>query len=222
MLIAFTLVAHVALTTPQDAAGRIQEMLRGFDDDLAGISMLIDDGMLADTENPQTGMITLSATEQGSDGLHALSVIDVFPAEPADEAGIKAGDRIVAIGPRRIEHEPNAVIQSLIEGAAGPVAITVRRSGTEHIAIISRRPLRCTARAVQAFDRAKWHREVTETHELIAALRAMTELQSDNPSALQSVVNKIPNLQSRILQLIKLITGDFQATVLQQCSSLHE
>ena len=58
-------------------------------------------------------------------------VTDVFPNSPADEAGIRAGDEIVAIDGRKVD-SAEAVIQTISQKQAGDrIALDLDRNGDE-------------------------------------------------------------------------------------------
>lgn len=59
-----------------------------------------------------------------------VTVVGVLPGTPADEAGLRPGDRIVAVDGRRLEGAPVETVQSLIRGREGTeVRLEVEREG---------------------------------------------------------------------------------------------
>ncbi len=184
-----------------------------------GMRLFTDDDMRKDILSPQTGMLVFSRPDPGPDGFHQLFVLHVFPSEPADEAGIQPGDRILFIGNRRIEHESSAVAYGLMEEKAGPISLVIERGGDAQTVIVVRRPLDCIARAAAAFDRAKWHGQIAILREMITKTRMLVQRNPESPEILKSAVAQFSKMQSMIIEVAQQISDDFQATAFEQCSS---
>lgn len=155
MLLFAIISLALASTTPDDPvqmrASLIAHVQR-FDAQLEDLRTKINDGFMTNLDKPETGMVVESG-DRDTDGLHPVLVTAVFKDGPASRAGIRTGDRIVAIGPRVLEHETTTVVEMLLEGTPGPVALTIRR-GTTHIVVsVERRPLPCLRRALTAVDK---------------------------------------------------------------------
>lgn len=138
-------------TMRRDLIGHVQRL----DAQLKELRGKINDGFMTNLDKPETGMLVNVSDVGDENGLHPVSVVAVFGGGPAAKAGIKSGDRILAIGPRKLEHETKTVVELLLEGQPGPVTVTVRRGPSTVDLTIDRHPLACLREAIGSVDK-RW------------------------------------------------------------------
>jgi hypothetical protein len=140
------------------------------------------DRFAADNTLPKTGLLVGSADAPGDDGLHALTVLGILRPSPAEDAGVRPGDRILRIGTRRIEHEPTDVAYLLLEDKPGSVMLAVAR-GTETLELtLHRRPLACLRAAAEHLDTRKWRAQLAQLRELLTTIADQLEKLSELPA----------------------------------------
>ncbi|NMA82692.1 MAG: S41 family peptidase [Epulopiscium sp.] len=140
-----------SVSTPQEAAGVIQEVMEWIQDQYVGEEVVIEellDGALKgifSTLDPYSTYYTReeyqSYIEQvtgtfGGIGVQMranpsdLEIVQVFSGSPAEKAGIKQGDTIEEINGKSIEGQTLNEITSQIKGPINtPVTLTLRRAG---------------------------------------------------------------------------------------------
>jgi hypothetical protein len=157
----FAVIALAAtLTAPAAADTAAQAVLiRG----TASMDRILDEaeaylrgGIVEEPRGPRTGLIVFSPSEKGEDGLHAVWVVGVMAGGPAARAGIMAGDRILAIGARRLEHETTDIVVLLLDLKPGPVTLSLSRGGTQLQATVVREPMGCLLAIPDAIGRDSW------------------------------------------------------------------
>ena len=105
----------------------IEGMLRALDDDYATY-IASDD--VARFDQLLEGRYTGVGLWLGRDSTGAVEVVSVLPASPAAQAGLLVGDRVVAVGERRVGSSPVVDVVEELRGAPGTaVTIAVRRAG---------------------------------------------------------------------------------------------
>jgi carboxyl-terminal processing protease len=87
---------------------------------------------------------------------HGLRVVDVFPGTPAAQAGLKAGDLIVAVGGTSLIGRSTTSATGLITGQQGTqVTLTVLRGGTRHVISLRRANVLVTSGGVLVYHGIK-------------------------------------------------------------------
>ncbi|HLW49058.1 MAG TPA: S41 family peptidase [bacterium] len=82
-------------------------------------------------------------------GVHWVFVDNVFPGSPAEAAGLKRFDKIVAVGATSLRDASVQQASQLIRGPAGsPVVLTIERAGSPNQVTVTRAPIQ--ARPVTA------------------------------------------------------------------------
>lgn len=193
--------------------------LDAFDRDIGVFTKLIDTRFDADAPAPKLGIVIASAEDPDENGLHALTVENVVKDAPADVAGISTGDRIVAVGPRRITHETEKVFRLLAERAAGPIELTVRRNGIERTVIVNRTPLACLQRASSRIDLTKWHTNVAQLRHVSDMIRSEIDNEAVGPPEYRYRVAKdhVVRLYGLIGELGQAFSNEMLSAAAAEC-----
>jgi C-terminal processing protease CtpA/Prc len=125
---------------------------------------------------PTTGMVVVSPEGTDADGLHRLVVRSVFTDGPAGRDGIMPGDRIMAIGPRRLEHETVPVFHILVDADVGPIELVVRRDGTERTVVVHREISDCLERTRHHMNIPLWQEKIVLLRRACASFRSTLAL----------------------------------------------
>lgn len=100
----------------------------------------------------------------------ALAVVSVTPGGPAAQAGIRLGDRLVAVDGRPIGGRDPALAAALLEGPEGDsVRLTLARAGRQREVTLAREPVAAETVAAERRDDILWVR--------VAGFSALTERQ---------------------------------------------
>jgi carboxyl-terminal processing protease len=93
--------------------------------------------------NPGFSGIGIMITGQAdAAGVHWVFVDNVFPGSPAEAAGLKRFDKIVAVGDTSLRDANVQQASQLIRGPAGtPVVLTIQRAGTPTQVTVTRAPI---------------------------------------------------------------------------------
>ncbi len=196
--------------------------LNALDQELTDMYAQVQSGFKEDTATPRSGMVVSSRTQPGEDALHALIVLRVFRGEPADVAGIKAGDRILFIGKRHIEHETTEIAYTLLDGTAGPLSVTISREQKTYSIQIIRAPLRCAQNAVEKFDRAKWLRRITILRECTTDLNSAVQKYPNDQEKLEVVLSELIRIRRLLPIFINSMQLDFKDDVWTACPGNDE
>ena len=145
--------------------------INAFDATLAKSARIFANGPGPGADAPITGLLLDSDEEPGPDGFHAVTVHAVLIGGPADAAGILPGDRILAIGPRRMEHETVQVVRLLLEGRGGPATLTIGRNGGTTTVVVHRAPLPCMHSALVLTNPVEWQAKVAGLKKASGMLR---------------------------------------------------
>lgn len=211
----FTLVflaGAVAAEVPMDSTEHralIAQTTQQLKADLSWWEKAITTRLGDDVARPQTGIMAMSDPEIGSDRLHAATISAVVVASPADTAGLKPGDRILFIGKRRIEHEPDFVLRELLDGKPGSIVLTVQRSQKQLTYTVHRQPLKCLKAAMDQLDFDVWERQV-------AILERATDIVADLGANESSDDTTLSELISQLIQIREILTeklGDMLRTI---------
>ncbi len=175
----FAVFLAVGTPLPKEQLAEVREILnRQLEEIDTVLTMLEHDiasGTLIDTTVPQPGIVLNSEDEvDTSNGFHPVRVIAVYTGGPADRAGIRPGDRMLAIGPRHLEHETTKVVYLLLTQAKSPVVLTIQHpDGTPEVLSVELKPLKCVGSAVRAMDKARILRKAKDLHEISRNARTM-------------------------------------------------
>jgi exonuclease VII small subunit len=182
MLTVFVLAAMLAapsepMTVPE-VQKRIEGHLQTFQDKLVYVHTLLKGGAESAFENslrePDTGMSIKSMPSPDASGLHPLEILTVFPGDPAEEAGIKPGDRIGK--------------------APNPLSMTILREQNELHVSVNQRPLHCMERAIAQFDRTKWLQQIELLQQQTTKLQDALKQYPDNIELLRETVRELKGM----------------------------
>lgn len=109
-------------------------------------------------DQPQLG-VELDSRDEGLGGDHPprhTYVTGVFKGSPADKAGIKPGDRILAIGEEELDFENGIAVRLYLANHPDTVPLKIGRDGQVLTLNVPRAPLPCMRIVYDRFDQAKW------------------------------------------------------------------
>ncbi len=218
-------IAPVQETQTTDIVPLLKAQIETVDASYAELSAFLLTKFAGDTERATTGMTVVSMPEPGADGLHEASVVMVFRKGPAQDAGINPGDRILFIGARRIEHEPTAVIASLINGDGTPksVQLTLRNGDADRTVTINRRPLDCMKVAAQAMDTAHWIEHIANIREIgLARMRSELAEHPGDRAVLATIARQVVELAELLPEVTGVIGAKLNEMTNQYCEARFE
>ncbi len=170
------------------------------------------------TAQPMVGLVVQSDLEMDSSGLHALTVIGVPIDEPGDRAGIRRGDRIMAIGQRRIEHEPAEVAYLLLDNGPGPINLTIRRDGQDLVRTIQRAPMTCVQRAAKKLNVGTWQDNLADFYKEFRMIREQLLKDPVGDDLIQTITGKIRELEEQLLTTRGRVEADINELVSKECT----
>lgn len=216
MFLAMLVVAGQAALPPELDAKR-QHTIRDLGtvrESVMEFAGYVDTRFSADTDQPKTGLLVMSAQESGEDGLHAVTVLGVHHGSPAAQAGVLPGDRIVRIDRRRIEHEPTMVVHLLLDDKPGPVTVVVSRHTQTLELTVHRRPLPCLRRAASSVDVRTWRRQLATMRELLdVAVRQLRTLDRLPPEEREPAVDAAAAAAGAVADLLPKLGENVRTTL---------
>lgn len=220
LLLALLLQAAPVSQSLTEARAVVARGLDEFDRDVQKLAAFMETRFDADANVPKTGIAVESAESTGEDGLHALTVMRVLVGGPADIAGVRPGDRIVAVGRRRITHESEKVFQIIADGAPGLIELTLSRNGTTRTVTIDRAPLACLQRSSDRIDLTKWRAKIAELRRLSGMVRSELDDESITPAQMRYSAAKdhVVALYGLIRVLAGEYSGEMMAAADAECS----
>src|SRR5579883_1269162 len=95
------------------------------------------------TGNPSfTGIGVEITSQKDSSGTQSIWIVNVFPGSPAEQAGLKRFDRLVAVDGRSLANKTTSDASQWIRGTAGSsVTLTIERSGQSMQVSVTRAPI---------------------------------------------------------------------------------
>lgn len=199
-MLALTMVVLLQVSVPSTVETRekLMEGVRGLESALDEFETIITRRLSEHAAKPHTGLRSESAEAVGSDNLHALTVVSVIPDGPADVAGIRTGDRIIAIGLRSITHESSEIAEGLLNNGSGVLSLEIERDCERRSASIARSPLPCLQKAVDDIDEATWLALVSKFRVANALLREWLDETPDR------TLTQLYELNKRYQQLLSI------------------
>jgi hypothetical protein len=224
LVLALLLQSSHVITEP--ALPSRDELLAAYDQAAAGVTEIIDrlpERLGVRSDHPHLGF-TMHTDELGTgpDGnprRHTF-VLAVFRGSPAHTAGIRPGDRIVAIGTVQCDTlKPNAVLFYLADHPV-TVPFTLERDGKQFAVSVRRAPLPCAATTWRAFPEAQWRGRMTFLRDLIRAKRAaMASTTLTRDQTLQAMTD-YQSTATLITGALEQMSGQLNPALSPQCSLL--
>jgi hypothetical protein len=202
---------------PEDARAVVVKGAEAFDELLGEAKTYLQGDLIDEPLGPRTGLFVFSPPEPGPDGLHALWVIDVFPDGPAERAGVMPGDRILAIGPRKLEHETTATALDLLDLVPGPVTLTLSRGGTELQVTVARAPLPCMLAIPDVIGRNEWLARFASLRELVGMVREKARDESLTLEQLVALKQELERLYVKFQAMDQVLIMSINGAILSAC-----
>lgn len=206
MHLVFALLLQSSHVITEPSLPSREELIAAYDQAAAGVSEIIDhlpERLGVRPDFPHLGF-TMHTDELGTDPngfpKRYTFVVSVFRESPAYAAGIRAGDRIVAIGSVQCDTlKPNAVLFYLADHPV-TVPLTLERNDRHFTVSVRRAPLPCADATWRVFPEAQWRDRMSFLRDLILAKRtAMASTTLTRDQTIQAITD--------IRQTVNLITS---------------
>ncbi|HEX8756260.1 MAG TPA: S41 family peptidase [Steroidobacteraceae bacterium] len=153
--------------------------------------------------------VGIEVTADGS----AVKIVSAIQGSPADRAGLRAGDEIVAIDGKGVGSDVNGAIAHMRGVSGSTVTLTVRRAGVQHLMSFPLRRANVEVHSVSYQGLSPGYGYVrieefsdTTPDELTAAI---SKLQRDNPGGLQGLVLDLRDNPGGVLESGVAVADDF-------------
>jgi carboxyl-terminal processing protease len=150
--------------------------------------------------------------EVAADG-SAVKIVDAIEGSPADQAGLRAGDEIVAIDGREVGADVNGAIEHMRGVSGSTVTLTIQRAGTTGLLKFALRRANVEVHSVayQSLAPGIGYVRIDEfsdtTPDEVTA--AMSALQRDNHAALRGLVLDLRDNPGGVLESGVAVADDF-------------
>jgi C-terminal processing protease CtpA/Prc len=149
-------------------------------------------------------------------------VVSVFAGSPAHRAGVKVGDRILAIGARKLEHESTDIAGGLLDLKPGPVVLTLNRGGTALTVTINREPLACLLEVAPEIRRGIWMTQIDRLRKLNAVLREVAGSPTVGALELDALSREGTERYKDYKALSEMLDFSINQTIQSKCQGMRE
>jgi carboxyl-terminal processing protease len=143
----------------------------------------------------------------------AVKILHAIQGSPADQAGLRAGDEIVAIDGREVGSDVSGAIEHMRGASGSTVTLTIHRAGTAGLLNFAMRRANVAVHSVSFQSLAPGYGYVriedfsdTTPDEVNAAV---SKLQSDNPGGLRGLVLDLRDNPGGVLESGVAVADDF-------------
>jgi hypothetical protein len=210
----------VAQANPPEAsaptAAAVKEELRQLTEILTDVSEAIEVWQPPDIDRPEAGILFYSSELPGTDGFHRATVILTFREGPSHAAGIRPGDRLIAIGNRRIEHETESILHFLIQGPTGPLELTLEREGKRFTTVVERQPMPCMHKAGKAFKKKMWRGRLKI---MLGATKELSKKLEKEPALAPAIHHQLMRLVAITQSMHEPLRHQETAAILKACKA---
>jgi carboxyl-terminal processing protease len=186
--------------------------IRGMVSSLDPHSAYLDDEEFEETRLSTMGSYPGVGIEVAADG-STVKILHAIQGSPADQAGLRAGDQIVAIDGREVGSDVNGAIERMRGVAGSTVTLTIRRAGTDGPKSFVMRRAKVEVHSVSFQDLTPGYGYVridefsdTTPDEVTAAI---SRLQRDNPGGLRGLVLDMRDNPGGVLESGVAVADDF-------------
>ena len=186
--------------------------IRGMVSSLDPHSAYLDSEEFEETRLSTMGSYPGVGIEVAADGA-AVKILDAIQGSPADQAGLRAGDEIVAIDGKEVGSDVNGAIEHMRGVSGSTVTLTIRRAGTPGVMNFALRRANVEVHSVAFESLAPGYGYVridefsdTTPDEVNAAI---SKLQRDNPGGLRGLVLDLRDNPGGVLESGVAVADDF-------------
>jgi carboxyl-terminal processing protease len=212
------LFAEVYEHVKRDYVDRISDQklmdaaIRGMVSSLDPHSAYLDSEEFEETRLSTMGSYPGVGIEVTADG-SVVKIVHAIQGSPAEQAGLRAGDDIVAIDGKEVGSDVNGAIERMRGVSGSPVTLTVHRTGTVGLMSFALRRANVEVRSVsyQSLGDGYGYVRIEEfsdtTPDEVNA--AISNLQRDNPRGLQGLVLDLRDNPGGVLESGVAVADDF-------------
>ena len=186
--------------------------IRGMVSSLDPHSAYLDSEEFEETRLSTMGSYPGVGIEVAADG-SAVKILHAIQGSPADQAGLRAGDEIVAIDGKEVGSDVSGAIEHMRGVSGSSVTLTIRRAGTPGVLNFAMRRANVEVHSVDYQSLAPGYGYVriedfsdTTPDEVSAAV---SKLQRDNPGGLQGLVLDLRDNPGGVLESGVAVADDF-------------
>ncbi|MGH8269601.1 MAG: S41 family peptidase, partial [Steroidobacteraceae bacterium] len=186
--------------------------IRGMVSSLDPHSAYLDSEQFEETRLSTMGSYPGVGIEVTADG-SAVKIVSAIQGSPADRAGLRAGDEIVAIDGKGVGSDVNGAIAHMRGVTGSTVSLTIRRAGVQRPMDFALRRANVEVHSVSYQSLAPGYGYIridefsdTTPDEVNAA---MSKLQRDNPAGLQGLVLDMRDNPGGVLESGVAVADDF-------------
>jgi carboxyl-terminal processing protease len=186
--------------------------IRGMVSSLDPHSAYLDSEEFEETRLSTMGSYPGVGIEVAADG-SAVKILHAIQGSPADQAGLRAGDEIVAIDGKEVGSDVSGAIEHMRGASGSTVTLTIHRTGTAGLLSFAMRRANVAVRSVSFQSLAPGYGYVrieefsdTTPDEVDAAV---SKLQRDNPGGLQGLVLDLRDNPGGVLESGVAVADDF-------------
>jgi carboxyl-terminal processing protease len=186
--------------------------IRGMVTSLDPHSAYLDSEEFEETRLSTMGSYPGVGIEVAADG-SAVKILHAIPGSPAEHAGLRAGDEIVAIDGKSVGADVNGAIEHMRGTSGSTVTLTIHRSGKPGVMSFALRRANVEVHSVESQSLALGYgyvriEEFTDTtpDEVSAAI---AKLQRDNPAGLRGLVLDLRDNPGGVLESGVAVADDF-------------
>jgi carboxyl-terminal processing protease len=186
--------------------------IRGMVSSLDPHSAYLDSEEFEETRLSTMGSYPGVGIEVAADG-SAVKILHAIPGSPADQAGLRAGDEIVAIDGKEVGSDVSGAIEHMRGASGSTVTLSIHRAGTAGVLSFAMRRANVAVHSVSYQDLAPGYGYVriddfsdTTPDEVSAAV---SKLQRDNPGGLHGLVLDLRDNPGGVLESGVAVADDF-------------
>jgi carboxyl-terminal processing protease len=186
--------------------------IRGMVSSLDPHSAYLDSEEFEETRLSTMGSYPGVGIEVTADG-SAVKIVSAIQGSPADQAGLRAGDEIVAIDGKPVGADVSGAIEHMRGTSGSTVTLTIRRSGAQSLRQFALRRANVEVHSVayQSLQPGYGYVRIDEfsdtTPDEVSA--AISKLQRDNPGGLQGLVLDLRDNPGGVLESGVAVADDF-------------
>ncbi|HEV7135232.1 MAG TPA: S41 family peptidase [Steroidobacteraceae bacterium] len=186
--------------------------IRGMVSSLDPHSAYLDNEEFEETRLSTMGSYPGVGIEVTADG-SAVKIVSAIQGSPADRAGLRAGDEIIAIDGKEVGSDVNGAIEHMRGVSGSTVTLTIRRAGAQGLRSFPLRRATVEVHSVsyQSLGSGYGYVRIEEftdtTPDEISA--AISKLQRDNPGGLQGLVLDLRDNPGGVLESGVAVADDF-------------